>query len=655
MTNKRLILCSVVVLFAFAAFSAGGCGSSSSSSSSDSGTTTATEIPAMIDVWDSPEFAQVQEELRQELIAEGIDPDAETGTDVQFVFIFGDQAFIGDELSDSNEVSGSVSASSVRNSALPASEIERIAGILKPKYESGDVIALFWPSAGTINDIYEALDEQPTYFTGLSEQEESSDTYPEIYAIAKRYGTSGVHYFSYEVPGSKALLREAILGELTSGDGTFEPEDDSDDDDNGESQTNTSGLRQEYIFQARRYANFVKWVALLDRRAAELDADAASVRSSFVHAAAESTSGNFLSCNSQNIDKDFSQYVAGYLPWNQERYKHDINYQSGLAMTVYAVHNFADGDDYYLVKQNAFSSPKNVWKGKNGGWEVCNFGHLTNFDVEVQVPEATASEVFTLQTAPKSVNREGSVTDGVSQTIGGKFGMNAGANSQGPTAGASAELSYSVTYSHSRTWETSEWRLDNDSGTTNTHWVAKFDESANYDNGEINEAGKHRVDIDSEWIWRVKKSYWSKHDKVQLKAWGTTWTGFTLWEYHWYKSNENESWSYGISQPRTFSINRPSHVYVSQKSFDFDKNGGTKSFKMLCNSDYEITSSASWCQISAEQRTGSDTGTNEREIWFSGDEFNDNSSTFKTRSAKITVKEKSTGDKQEITVTQRNR
>ena len=207
------------------------------------------------------------------------------------------------------------------------------------------------------------------------------------------------------------MLREAIFGELTSGDGELEPEDGEDNYDGEESQTNNSGLRQEYLFQARRYANFLKWIALLDKRAAELDADAASVQSSFVHAAAESTSGNFLSCNSQNIDKDFSQYVAGYLPWGQARYKHDIKYESGLAMTVYAVHNFADGDDYYLVKQNAFSSPQNVWSGRNGGWDVCNFGQLTNFNVEVQVPGAGASEVFTLQTSPKSVNRKGSVTE----------------------------------------------------------------------------------------------------------------------------------------------------------------------------------------------------------------------------------------------------
>ena len=589
------------------------------------------------------------EELRQELIAEGIDVDSDEGPDVHFVFIIsGDRAYIGDEIDNYGE------ASEFRSSAtLSADEISRIASILGPKYESGDIIALYFPNPETINDIYEALGEQPSYFSGLSD-EESEDTFPEIYAIAKRYGRTSTHYFSYEVPGSTAMLREAIMEELTSGDGVLDPEDGEDNYDET-SRTDSSDLRQAYLFQARRYANFIKWAALLDKRTAELEAQADSVQASFAFTAAETSSGNFISCNSQNIDKDFSRYKEGYLPWDQERYKHDIKYQSGLAMTIYAVHNFADGDDYYLVKQNAFSSPQNVWSGRNGGWDVCNFGHLTNFSIKVQVPGAGASEVFAIQTAPKSVNRKGSVTDGVSQTIGGKFGMNAGASSQGPSAGEILELSYSVTYSHSKTWETSEWRLDNNSGTTNTEWVAQFDEAADYSNGGIPEAGKHRVDIDSEWIWRVKKSYWSKNNNVKLRAWGTTWTGFTLWEYHWYKSNENEWASYGIGAPANFSMNRPSHVYVSQKSFGFDKNGGSDVFKMLCNNDYEISSSASWCQISSEQRTGSDTGSTEREIYFAADAFDDSSSTFKTRTAIITVKEKSTGDTQKITVTQRNR
>ena len=104
-----------------------------------------------------------------------------------------------------------------------------------------------------------------------------------------------------------------------------------------------------------------------------------------------------------------------------------------------------------------------------------------------------------------------------------------------------------------------------------------------------------------------------------------------------------------------FSMNRPPHVYVTQKSFTFAPEGGTDEFKLLCNNDYTITSSQSWCQISSEQRIGSDTGANERTIMFAVDPYTTSSSTFQTRTATITVRENSTGDTQEITVTQRNR
>ena len=664
---KKYYFFSLICVFLFAVFVAGGCGGSSSSNrsgnQSQTENETQAEIPDITDVFETSELAQALDELDEELRAEGIDFDTFEGPKVHFVFIIsGDRAYIDDELDGTTEANrAKISAT------LPQSEIERIAAILKPGYESGDVIALYFPSAVTINDLYEALGEQPSYFAGLvSDDAREEDTYPEIYAIAKRYGETSVHYFSYEVPGSKAILLENVfeaLNEAESVDVSLQ-QDPSLSSDDTISEVLSSDLRQEYLFQARRYMKFVKWVALLDKRTAELEANSPSVQAAFRQAAptirTAAEAGNFISFNSQNVDRDFSDCYDHDFN-GQGRYHHKMNYSSGTSYTIYSCHNYADGDDYYLFKQNSFSTPHGVRIGeKNGGWEYCNFGQLATIETWTTVRNASTSDVYAIQTAPQSVNRSGSRTDGVSQTIGGKFGVNAGASDKGPSAGASSELSASLTYNNSKTWSTSEWRLDNDSTATTTKWVAKCTREddrylADYSNGHIPSAWQHRIDINSEWIWRVRKQFWSKYKNIPLEACVKTWLGCTLWEYHWYKSNENESYYHATYFSRYFDINRPPHVYVDQKSFNFGPGRSTAMFKMLCNNDYTITSSESWCQISAEQRVGSDTGATEREIFLAVDAYSADTTTFQTRSAKITVRENSTGDTQTITITQRNR
>ena len=356
-------------------------------------------MPGILEVVGTEEYNRAMSELKAELSEEGIDVDdngnrgsaGDEGPTVHFVLI--DET--GHAHINKDTASASAAAANLVRSAatLLPEEMARVAAELKPEYESGDVIALMFPSPETINDLYEALDEQPSYFSGLSET--SPDMYPEIYAIAKRPGTKSTHYFSYEVPGSKALLVGVLEEELSSGDGIPHPDDGIDGRastrkhcSDTATQDESLNLRLEYMFQARRYAAFMKWVALLDKKAAQLDAEAESVQASFSFNASDTTSGNFITFNSQNVEKDASYYRAVYLLWNKERYKHDISYASGVSYTIYSAHNFSDGDDYYLVKANGFSTPRNCWIGTNGGWENCHFGQISNFNFETTIDDA---------------------------------------------------------------------------------------------------------------------------------------------------------------------------------------------------------------------------------------------------------------------------
>ena len=208
-------------------------------------------------------------ELDTELKGQGISLDTDMPKLHMVIIVSKDGAYIDNQFVSAS----SLNAAHITSTAeVTPQEIAKIGEILLPAYESGDIIALYFPTASSINAMYEALGEQPFHFEGLTEG--SADTYPEIYAMAKRYGVNATHYFSYTVPGSKALLAHSILEDIMSGDGKFTPEDGQDDTSNLLHNVYDTDLRQEYLFQAKRYAAFIKWGATLDKSTAELDAQA---------------------------------------------------------------------------------------------------------------------------------------------------------------------------------------------------------------------------------------------------------------------------------------------------------------------------------------------------------------------------------------------
>ena len=105
----------------------------------------------MSEVMNLPEFAEVLSELEQELIAEGIDPETFKGPDIHFVMILSDDAIYLD--------GGLSGASAVRNSgaASAAESISSLGAKLSADYESGDVIALYFPTPANINKHQQTL------------------------------------------------------------------------------------------------------------------------------------------------------------------------------------------------------------------------------------------------------------------------------------------------------------------------------------------------------------------------------------------------------------------------------------------------------------------------------------------------------------------
>lgn len=685
MTTKKFVWLSLAVMMLFAVIAAGGCGGSSSSPVQQEDTTSTTVIPDMAEILDSPEFEQAYSELEQELRAEGINPDTYEGPNLHFVMILSDDAVYLDN--------GLSSASAVRASGVAASEtISEMGAKLSADYESGDVIALYFPTPEKINQLYEALGERPVYPVTLPEDER---TYPEIYAIAKRHGAKAEHYFAYEVQGSKALLLAQITDIISSGDESSSVNSSVDLPVNVSATSEDSSMRQEYLFQSKRYMNFIKWTILLDKRAAELDAGAVAAMYQF-RAAADS-SANFLDMSSQNFDGDAGYFQKKYqplyhkdasnpnalLPWgghyalNSDGYmytdnrwgvecpnKIDIHYDAGFSFTVYTAHNYSDGDDYYLFKSNAYTTPKNFksYKPLKDDYLYANWGYTRTFGIKAYVPGASTSEVILRDNAPQTVNRNGSVTDGITTTITGTFGQSQtlsgklGFSGETPTGEIggditqSYETSNSVSYSHSQTWETKEWYLYNKSGGNSAEWAADFTDNRTYV-----QSATVQTKLSSEWIWRVKKDFAVKHNTLDVSVEVKTQQGFDYYVTNSAQDDFNCLYcDKEITTLKTINVSRPNQIFVGQRAFNAGKNGGEGMFKLLCNNAYTITSNQAWCQISAEQQKGSGTGANPREIFLWIDTY-DSTGAYSTRHATITVTDTVTGDKMEIAVTQRNR
>ena len=650
MKCKSFYLWLIVALSVFAVVSLGGCGGSSDNLPPNQAST---EIPDISTITDSPEYQRVMSDLSAELSAD------RTATEPKFhtVLIISRDVFIDDELFEA-----SVKCSAAAN--LPAEQIAMIAAKLKQPYESGDIIVLYFPSPQTINDIYVALGEQPMYFDPsnlLSDDSEidSSDLYPEIYAIAKRYNGNSPHYFSYLLPGSKTVLRD-IVKDIISSDmesiGSADVEEGTSDyQDDGRISDEYAGLRGAYVFQARRYANFIRWATHID---AAMEEDRAYA-STELQARAAALDSNIFDYTAQRVTLNFDYYVAN-VDWDYWG-KHSMSHSAGVAAKVYAFHNFADRKDYYIVQSTGFVKPD--FDKRTEGNTVYTVGAMRKFYYRYYLPGA---ECFVFNNAPKNVNRSGSITDGTSystsDTIGFQVGMKVGASPTGPTAEMSTEMSASTTntagYNHSATWSTTEWSLKNECNNTDTKWTADFYDPANkgyyadWNTGDLPTAAKNRVDLVTEWMWQVnnpKKELGMKVEfynattdtKTPVDKSASKFTGY------W--------WRRGY---RTAKLAMPPHVICTfGNSHLVDKNGANNLvFKFLCSGNWTITSDQSWCQVAPESASGTDTGVSERSVFLYVDPYDTGSDTTPhNRRAIVTIKDTETGQIQTIDVLQSNR
>ncbi len=644
-----------------------------------------TEIPDIADITESEEYERIMQELADELESEGIT----TIPDMHFVFILsGDSAYIEDD-----DLASSAKKSQIVKTAttLPQEEIDRIASRLKQPYESGDIIVLVWPSAGTIDDLYTALGEKSTYvdpYEELSGDVAQEDLYPEFYAIAKRYNGEAAHYFTYLLPGSKTLLLHEIIESLSndiSGEGISEdggdvsenvPEDSSSEDD-GSISEEYRGLRGEYVFQARRYAAFISWAAHID---SEMEKQKAYVQSSSLIRSAADPSTNLFDYSAQRETANFDWYVpsANWRHWG----KHSRGYAAQTSETIYAFHNFVDRRDYYVVQSDAYYKPYFDKKTVNG--DVYTVGSPCWYRY-VHAIANSAGQYSLFKNAPKNVNRSSTISDGISHstshtsgvTIGSKIGSKLGFSGESLTGELSAELSAEksssttkgMSYSHSATWTTTEWALINQCDSYNPEWKVDFynqnpDGNGNpygyypdWDHCDVVDAAKKRTDYSSEWMWQVSdptpktmivnllsvlRSTFVEHDKNVA---GRRWAGYQPYTI--------------TTVNRKIKLNQPPHVIITSGAgpHNFGKDGANNiAFRFICSGNWTITSSnPDWCYVSENQSKGSDTNAEETPVLFFVEPFTSQTEKAETREAVLILRNTDTNQIQSVRVVQSNR
>ncbi len=656
MTTKRFCALSFVALLLSAAFIAGGCGGSSSNlaSISDPDTTTDAEMPSMVSVFDSPEFDVIAQELEAEMISEDL-----TEPNIHLVMILsGDDYFITD---DTDNMS-SANAQTVKASAtLPEDKLQELSAKIKPYYEAGDVIALFWPSAATINDLYEAVGEPPMNVDPAQLLSESEDVYPEMYAIAKRYNGDVAHTFSYVVPGSTVVLKDILeeVMETDSGDTSGSQQSAEREESDEAVDDKYVGLRPEYLFQARRYANFILWAARIDSQMAEMTKFEASSEFPLRSASLsnEARSGELFNYGAQMITLDTS--------YKHSKYSY-VQFSSAAHYTVYSFYNFSDKNEYYYVQANFFFKPEAYKKYTTAAGSKMTNGSVGWYQVASSVGGA-AHNLFSH--APHNVNRSRTLNDGTSysttRTTGYKIGTEVGAEISNEGAKVSAKVtseyssstSKSTGYSHSATWTANDWEIIDKSDSDNALWRVDFydptvEEGCDYPNayyprldGSVPEATTRRNDLDAEWMWQVTGP--SKSLSIQYTVWGY------MRQTCLYSNLSRTYWHYTGKKTANAPLAKPPHIIVKQKNYTFRKDVTDPLLcKLICGGNWTATSDSDWCYVSPT--SGEGTNGDERDIFIYADSF-DKEGALDTRIAHICFKDTETGQIQTLTITQANK
>ena len=503
-------------------------------------------------------------------------------------------------------------------------------------YESGKVVMLFEPTAEDVNGFLQLLGSLSMNVEDIAPNTKGL----ELFAMARKKDSDGKsHRCTYIVTHRADATVSDETVELAPEEGDASKEDSGSEATVTEKQTEAEPEYSEVEFQVDRWREFYKWIAGLDDA---IKANAASMSDYEVRAAADDDDLTKLSeAQIVTLDLSVSKKLSGfningaYCP----EFERTMNRRNVLTFTIYSAHSFKSKDDFYIVRGNMSTTPRNYQDtmvrftdGDNNTLK-CNFvyGYTKETDLFLEIDDGnklSASDLSLIEVQPANVNRSTTYSKTTTESISGKIGV----NKDGP----SAEIGGGVSYSNSQSWTTSEYSIVNHSFSNSFEmaaWATFFD----YCDGgsEHDYEGKYHGDShDGEWdgvnatpastvmlelpvyaVFQVKENYWKNHSKINLIGWLYVSDGWTTGYTDVYKSGWHTSvLSYGRQDNTdtgckgfSFALKQPPHAAVTQRKFDLDSDGTSKvSFTLLAEDNWTITDIPDW--ITFTRTSGGATG-----------------------------------------------
>ncbi len=547
---------------------------------------------------------------------------------------------------------------------------------IKETFDNEETVLLLCPDETFVNRALEAVGLAPDY---VMNTENNPSGYLEMFAIAKRDTDVRTHTFRYEASlpntavisdDSENTVTEPIPVTITSDDtyiyvwsgdecissldisakSTEPPITSTEDDDN---------VMDDELFSVDRWRSFYEWCAGLTDWAEEQDAQALSIESRISAANDDLTK----IANAQGHTLDFSINQSNFTPpayakgaWQQMGV--DIKRKNIISFTVYNCHSFKYHDDYYLVQARATTVPLNYQKkmphkikwGSGSTNTVCYLsGYTGSFGFESYVDinngNLTLDQIAIDRHQPINVAKSKTYTSSESWNISGNIGVNT-------TTGLTLGLTPGASYTSGQSWTTTdfsiidktsvngntkpEWTLDvTGPSVTDWHWETLLIES--YYELTPTAASTQALNFNSEWIWRVNKSIWSRGDlpefdfngkrirKLPMKIICKTQEGFCFG-----KGEEEHLFSHFVwgeqrtyplfTKTQTMNLDMPPHCWLSQSTFSFSKAANHGDFTLLSEENWTLSTSASWVHLSVTN--GSGTNDEQKQVLFDVDANN---------------------------------
>ena len=331
-----------------------------------------------------------------------------------------------------------------------------------------------------------------------------------------------------------------------------------------------------------------------------------------------------------------------------------VRRSQSIIINNYAIHNFSDGSDWYIVRFGGTLNPSGQYKREdNDGRPDYVWGH-TGYYTLAAVLDPSASGITLIDTAPKNANKTQTKTIGLTLNLNGKIGVS--------DKGGSGEIGGGVSSTKSTSYTTSDYDTVNDSVgvLARVHYMFAHPTRGSKGNGiagdgledaVVTSRGAFSPNLQA--VWKVDKAYWQKNGFQRKMITQLVWSDaiargnicisyITVYEE---KQEDYPEWS----PQYAFTLQPPMHFALGKKNVVANKEAQTYAFTILSEGNWSTEMSAataSWCSLS-ETSGGPTNGDNEKQMMLQMTENN----TGRIRRGEIKFKLNSGGQKETHTLT----